>query len=216
MDILSLYKATGPVAKTVLLVLLGFSLYSWAIIAAKYFFLKKVKSQNRRFHYWFKRAKNLSEVETLARRDSCMLAEIFLSGYNAVRRKRVVSLEGLERELYKSSSQEIEKLEAYLSFLAITASSAPFIGLFGTVWGIMNSFREIGIKKTASLVAVAPGIAEALITTAAGLFAAVPAVIAYNYFSSQIKQISNEVDGFIMEVINLIEANLERNEEKKV
>ncbi len=216
MDVISLYKATGPVAKLVLLVLMGFSLYSWAIIAAKYFFLKKVRAQNRRFHYWFRKAKSLSEVEALARRDSCMLGEIFLSGYLAVKRRKVVSLEGLERELYKSSSKELEKLEAYLSFLAITASSAPFIGLFGTVWGIMNSFKEIGIKKTASLVAVAPGIAEALITTAAGLFAAVPAVIAYNYFSSQIKQIASDVEGFIMEVINLIEAHLESHAEKKI
>jgi len=115
------------------------------------------------------------------------------------------NLESINRALIKASNKEVTRLEKMMSFLATTGSATPFIGLFGTVWGIMDSFQEIGIQKTASLQTVAPGIAEALIATALGLFAAIPAVIAYNYYLHRIKEIILEMEDFSIEFISITE-----------
>lgn len=142
------------------------------------------------------------------------MAFIFLAGYkelsyisksNPENGLTSSKLENINRSLTKASNQEISRLEKMMSFLATTGSITPFIGLFGTVWGIMDAFNKIGIARTASLDSVAPGIAEALIATAAGLFAAIPAVIAYNYFLSRIKEIITEIEDFSLEFLNISE-----------
>jgi len=206
MDVIALYSQTTLVAKLVIFTLLAFSFYSWAIIIAKFFFLKAVKKENNLVKRIIFKARTIKDMEAIARRYSnSSFSRIFRNVYDAIRNKRIGTMESLERALVQELTDEIKRLESYVSFLAITASSAPFIGLFGTVWGIMNAFHQIGLKKTASLVAVAPGIAEALITTAAGLFAAVPAVIFYNYFSAKIKDLAQEAENFSNEILIMAE-----------
>ncbi len=154
------------------------------------------------------------------------VARIFRTGYEELkkiverRRKRKIFSRNIERECIERSlkgaiSYELARFEKNLPFLATTGSTAPFIGLFGTVIGIMNSFREIGRIGTASLAVVAPGIAEALIATAFGLFAAIPAVIAYNYFVNKLKIFRTEMEGFSLEFLNLIERFVEYESEKE-
>ncbi len=216
MSIVSLYQQTSLVAKLVLLILLFFSFYSWAIIIAKYIYLKAVRRENNLVKRVLYRAKSIKELDAISRRyPSSSFSRVFREVYRGIKNKRIGTMDSLERALMQELSQEVRRLESYVSFLAITASSAPFIGLFGTVWGIMNAFHQIGIRKSASLVTVAPGIAEALITTAGGLFAAVPAVIAYNYFSAKIRVLSDEAENFSQEFLNLAE-RFSSNEEKKI
>ena len=213
MNVLSLYAQTTLVAKLVLLTLLAFSFYSWAIIVAKYLFLNAVRRENEEVKRILFRARDMKDFQKIARRFTrSSFSRIFMGINEDIKSKRISSLEALERALFQRLSEEINRLESYVSFLAITASSAPFIGLFGTVWGIMNAFHQIGVQKTASLVAVAPGIAEALITTAAGLFAAVPAVIFYNYFSAKIRKLSQEAENFSNEIL-IVAERLTRNAE---
>ncbi len=215
MDVIALYSQTTLVAKLVILILLAFSFYSWAIIIAKFFYLKAVKRENALVKRIIFKAKTIKDLDAIARRfPNSSFSRIFKNVYGAIRNKRIGTMESLERALIQELTDEIKRLESYVSFLAITASSAPFIGLFGTVWGIMHAFHQIGVKKTASLVAVAPGIAEALITTAAGLFAAVPAVIFYNYFSAKIKDLAQEAENFSNEVLILAE-RLTKNAEEE-
>ncbi len=214
MNILSLYAQTTLVAKLVIFILIGFSFYSWAVIIAKYLFLNAVRKDNEEVRKVLFKARDMKDFQKIARRfPRSSFSRIFTGINEDIRVKKISSLESLERALLQRLAEEINRLESYVSFLAITASSAPFIGLFGTVWGIMNAFREIGEKKTASLVAVAPGIAEALITTAAGLFAAVPAVIFYNYFSAKIRRLSQEAENFSNEIL-IVAERLTRNAEE--
>ena len=138
------------------------------------------------FHVGFKELAYLKKSS----RSSCLTSE---------------NLESINRALIKASNKEVIRLEKMMSFLATTGSASPFIGLFGTVWGIMDSFQEIGIQKSASLQTVAPGIAEALIATALGLFAAIPAVIAYNHYLHRIKEIISEMEDFSIEFISIAE-----------
>jgi biopolymer transport protein TolQ len=146
---------------------------------------------------------------------------VFLSGYNELNYQlkargsgeggesdaRIQNLEAVARSLVRASNAEILKLESRLSFLATTGSATPFIGLFGTVWGIMAAFQRIGVTQAANISVVAPGVSEALIATAAGLAAAIPAVIFYNYFVNWVKRLSTQMDDFSLEYLNIIERN---------
>jgi len=219
----------GLMVKFVLLLLLCFSVISWAIIWLKYRTISKVKKENDQFLDAYVKSNKLADIyaETKKYPDST-LAEIFRSGYGELIkitkavRERVVSretgaqdetgfelrgIDNIERSLNRASSGETDKLEKALGFLATTGSACPFIGLFGTVWGIMDTFKDIGARGSATLAVVAPGISEALIATAAGLAAAIPAVIFYNYYTNKVKSLSMEMDAFATELVNIIERN---------
>lgn len=223
--IANLVTQSGIVAKVVLGVLLLFSLLSWAIILKKYFVFKRARRRSSQFLRLFRRSQKLSEIsagcEPLR---GAPLTELFLSGYQELqgqmmmttspgtgqstgRNPSLKSLECVRRALLRGASAELSKLEKKLNWLATTGTVTPFIGLFGTVWGIIDAFEGLGTAGSASLKAVAPGIAEALITTAAGLFAAIPAVIFYNHFLHQLKDLAASMDDFSLEFLNLTERN---------
>lgn len=215
----SMVLAAGPVAKTVLIILLIMSVISWAIIVFKYVSYKRMEKSADRFMDAFAGVKTLNEAyEETRGAPVSYLKSIFDVGYKtAMRRKTAapeqesethVSLDIIERAMRKVTLVEVNRLEDLLSFLASTGSASPFIGLFGTVWGIMSAFRSIGITESASLAVVAPGISEALITTAMGLFAAIPAVLAYNYFERRIKVFMDDMDAFIIEMLNKFERHI--------
>jgi biopolymer transport protein TolQ len=208
----------GPVSLTVLLILLAFSLVSWAIIFSKWTTLRKAESHSEAFLDIFRRSKKFSEVHGVCHQlRTSPLVGLFLAGYNELnyqlkskeseREARVHNLESVARSLVRASNTEMMKLEKRLAFLATTGSATPFIGLFGTVWGIMNAFQRIGAIQSANIAVVAPGVSEALIATAAGLAAAIPAVIFYNFFLTWIKRLGTQMDDFALEYINIIERN---------
>jgi biopolymer transport protein TolQ len=215
MNIIRLITDASAVVQLVLLILLFFSVFSWAIIFYKRKTLRAASSQSQRFLRAFRRSKNLSEVNEAAKKyQGSPLANMFLSGFkelahtsrsNPQDSENPPKLESLNRVLTKASNAEISRMEKMMSFLATTGSVTPFIGLFGTVWGIMDSFNRIAILRSPSLQTVAPGIAEALIATAVGLFAAIPAVIAYNHFLHRIKDFVTEMEDFSLEVLNIAE-----------
>lgn len=186
-----------PIVKSVLFILLFFSVYSWAIILFKFVFLRRVESENDRFTHAFRRRKNMDDIVRAMRYSP--MANLY--------RSLMDEPPGTEREEYRRVLKRLESLEAakmerHLNFLATTGSASPFIGLFGTVWGIMNSFRGIGASGAATLAVVAPGIAEALVATAAGLAAAIPAVIAYNYYISRVRRVAIEMEDFDQELVD--------------
>lgn len=194
LTVIDLIKQIGFVGKSVLLILLFFSVFSWTVIFYKWKVFKGIKKENQKFFEAFLNSNGVKELFSLAKRfELSPIASLYRGVYTEVQRKNPPNLEVIVR---KYLSEEANKVGSYLGFLATTGSTTPFIGLFGTVWGIMDAFRSIGIKGSASLATVAPGIAEALLATAAGLFAAIPAVIAYNYFTSQANKIVNEVESF--------------------
>lgn len=215
MNFFRLIVDASIVVQLVLLVLVFFSVFSWAIIISKRRTLKSAFSKSRKFLAVFRKSNNLFEVNEASRKyKASPLAVIFQSGYkelvqltksNPQRTLTPTKLESINRALGKASNQEISRLERMMSFLATTGSVTPFIGLFGTVWGIMDAFLQIGIVRSASLDTVAPGIAEALIATAAGLFAAIPAVIAYNHFLHRINDVITEMDDFSLEFLGIAE-----------
>jgi biopolymer transport protein TolQ len=215
-EVWQLLADTGLVARIVLLILLFFSVLSWAIIFRKHQSYKAARRASREFLKVFRSSKKLSDI-----RASCQvlkaspLVEVFLAGYREIENQatmsenpgkpRIRSLEAVQRSLQIASSAELTRMEQWLSWLATTGSVTPFIGLFGTVWGIIDAFRGLGTAGTASLRSVAPGISEALITTAAGLFAAIPAVVAYNQFVQRIKEFGAMMDDFSLEFLNMTE-----------
>jgi biopolymer transport protein TolQ len=212
--VLELVWNAGPVAKFVLAVLALFSVVSWALIVEKWWQLRRVRSQTLGFLKTFREGRRGPALQSMAKkfRDS-PLAQIYAAGYQeAVDGDDLdegddVSddrLNAAQRAMRRSAGLEIAQLERYLPFLATTASATPFIGLFGTVWGVMSAFQGIGSQGSASLAVVAPGISEALIATAAGLAAAIPAVIAYNYFVNRVKHWATEMDGFSLELLNVM------------
>ena len=214
MDYLRLMVNASPVVQLVLLILVFFSVFSWAVIFFKRKTLKSASAQSKKFLKVFRRSKDLSEVNQAAKRyKASPLAALFRSGYKELTflskspelTLNSERLESINRALAKASNQEISNLEKMMSFLATTGSVTPFIGLFGTVWGIMDAFNKIGILRSASIQTVAPGIAEALIATAAGLFAAIPAVIAYNHYLHRIKNIITEIEDFSLEFLGIAE-----------
>ena len=212
---------SGLVAQTVLLLLLSFSLASWAIIILKYFSIKKARANSHEFLDVFWKLKNFDQIFEISKRyHSSPLAQIFLKGYHELQLLKKpgeseyhsaklgeFGFESLEHTLRKASRSQMANLESLIPFLATAGSTSPFIGLFGTVVGIMNSFAQIGLQGSASLATVAPGMAEALVATAAGLLVAIPAVIAYNYFSTRVRSLSIEMDTFARDFINIAKHN---------
>jgi biopolymer transport protein TolQ len=215
MNVLRYILEASFIVQLVLLILVFFSVFSWAIIFYKRRTIKTAFSQSDKFLRAFRKSKNLAEVNDAARKyHGSPLVSLFQAGFkelshlsrsNPNNSLNLAKLESLSRVLTKASNAEISRLEKMMSFLATTGSVTPFIGLFGTVWGIMDTFIKIEIFRSASLTAVAPGIAEALIATAAGLFAAIPAVIAYNHFLHRIKDLITTMEDFSLEFLNIAE-----------
>ena len=221
----SLIVKSGPIAHVVLLILLFFSVLSWAIIFRKARFYKEVEGQSRQFYERFRRTSSLSSLYRECQDyPKSPLAGIFKSGYQELNHQigssnpslgspeatkeqmpSLKSLNGLQRTLQKTAQTEMTTLEHSLTWLATTGSVTPFIGLFGTVIGIINAFQGLGEGATTTIQAVAPGISEALVATAAGLFAAIPAVIAYNHFVNRLKVFGVEMDDFSAEFLNTVE-----------
>jgi len=227
--VLDLVLTAGPVAKFVLLVLGVFSVLSWGIILHKLWHFHRISSQTARFLEIFRRSSKFSEVHAVCQSFSASpLAGIFQAGYAELKtqlqdpaqahqtaaapgtpppRPMLKSLSAVDRALLRAAAVEVTNIERRLSILATTASITPFIGLFGTVWGIMTSFQRIANVGSTSLGIVAPGIAEALIATAAGLFAAIPAVYFYNHFVADVKRMISTMDDFSLEFLNIAERN---------
>ncbi len=211
-EILELVSNTGAVAKFVLLALLAFSLVSWAIILTKWSLLRRARVQSGRFVRAFRKAQRLQDIAAVAGQfRPSPLVGVFEGGFEEYRRQlsgpgaMLRSLTAVQRGMQIGASEEITRLERNVPWLAITAAVTPFVGLFGTVWGIIDAFHGLGTAGAATLRAVAPGISEALITTAAGLAAAIPAVIAYNLIGSSIREFAARSDDFALEVLNAVE-----------
>ncbi|MGA2369039.1 MAG: MotA/TolQ/ExbB proton channel family protein [Candidatus Korobacteraceae bacterium] len=207
-EISGLIESSGLVAKTVLVILLLFSLGSWAIIFSKWGLLRRARVQSNRFMRMFRKSERLNDVAAVVDqfRPSPLVA-VFEGAYNELRKQASYPLRmtALQRATQIASSEELTRLESRLPWLATTGAVTPFIGLFGTVWGIIDAFHGLGTAGSATLRAVAPGVSEALITTAAGLFAAIPAVIAYNMFTQHIREFGARMDDFSLELINEVE-----------
>lgn len=215
----------GPIAKLVLLTLMGFSVICWALIFEKARQFRRASRETARFLKAYREARRFSVVAGAAKKlRASPVARVYHAAYQelggtgnplpdlmdapideAEEGLAPDRLDSLRRAMQRVMASEVERLERYLPFLATTASAAPFIGLFGTVWGIMTSFHSIGQQGSANLAVVAPGISEALIATAAGLAAAIPAVMAYNYYVNKVRHWSTEMDNFSLELLNLME-----------
>lgn len=217
--------ASSPVAKAVLVVLLIFSVASWAIVLSKAIAFRQAERQTASFLEVFRRSTKFSEVQAACKSlEGSPLVGLFQAGYAEINaqlkqpaaagsssatlvRPMLRSLTAVDRALLRASSAELTKLETRVTFLATTASITPFIGLFGTVWGIMAAFQGIGAQGSTDLSVVAPGISEALVATAFGLFAAIPAVYFYNLFTTRVKTLASEMDDFSLEFLNICERN---------
>ncbi|HEX3033547.1 MAG TPA: protein TolQ [Thermodesulfobacteriota bacterium] len=228
-NVLDLITTAGPVVKFVLAILIFMSLVSWAIIFSKFFVLRKAERRSDKFLDLYNSSSNFGNLYASTKNLGGPVADLFRAGYTEllkIRRTRgsvpsqnpesranpeivmpeLGVSELVERELKKTMSSEVSRLESSLIFLATTGSTAPFIGLFGTVWGIMTSFIGLASREgVPTLQAVAPGIAEALIATAVGLAAAIPAVVAYNYFVNRVRRISIVMESFSAEFLNVVE-----------
>lgn len=212
--VLELILSAGPVAKAVLAILVAFSIVSWALIVEKWWQFRRVRRQTLAFLKVFREGRQPAQVVAAARKfRESPLAQLYVAAYQELAGLEELLDDGDEgaqrleiaaRAMRRAAALEVSRLERYLPFLATTASAAPFIGLFGTVWGVMAAFHGIGQQGSASLAVVAPGISEALIATAFGLGAAIPAVIGYNYFVNRVKHWATEMDGFILDLLNLL------------
>jgi biopolymer transport protein TolQ len=215
MSILSLVTNASLLVQAVMAGLLAISIASWTVIFRKYFQIRAARVATDRFEAEFWRGGDLNALYAKAAEqtgDHGPLARIFEAGmreYLKNRQQKPVDtgamLEGSRRAMRAAYQREMDALESHLAFLASAGSVSPYIGLFGTVWGIMNSFRGLANVKQATLAAVAPGIAEALVATAIGLFAAIPAVVAYNRFAYDIERMSNRFDTFVEEFSNILQ-----------
>jgi biopolymer transport protein TolQ len=220
--VIGLLSHLGPVGIAILVTLGIFSLLSWAIIIYKGIALHRAHSQSETFLQVFRKSNKFSEVNSICvQLKASPLVGVFQAGYvelnqqvrggsqgnpaTAPAKPTVKSLESLSRALARAATVEATRLERRVSFLATTASVSPFIGLFGTVWGIMIAFADIGNMGSANLAVVAPGISEALVNTAAGLLAAIPAAVFYNLFSSRIRVLTSMMDDFALEFLNIVE-----------
>jgi biopolymer transport protein TolQ len=216
LEVWDLVLSSGPLPKAVLAILLAFSLASWAIILSKWASFSRARSSNRSFLRAFRKAPALDTIAAASEQfRTSPLVAVFDFGYSEVSRQMksrgsVTNPLALERTLQLGMSEEITRLERNMSWLATIAGVSPFIGLFGTVWGIIDAFQQLSTAGSASLRAVAPGISEALITTAMGLFVAIPAYIFYNVFGSSIKEFGARMEDFQLEFLNLTERSLER------
>jgi biopolymer transport protein TolQ len=222
-----LHLVTSLPARVVLGLLLLFSVASWGLILYKLLSFNRIQSQSIRFLEIFRRSTKFSEVQAVCQSlNDSPLVGIFLAGYAEVNlqlrqpappvtpvpvtpasRPTLKSLNAVDRALLRASNVEVNKLEKRVTFLATTAAVTPFIGLFGTVWGIIGAFQGIAESGSTSLGVVAPGIAEALVTTAAGLAAAIPAVYFYNLLTQRVKVFASEMDDFSLEFLNIVERN---------
>lgn len=227
LDLVHLVAEASIVNQAVLLILVLFSVVSWAIILYKLWAFNRAERQSNAFLEVFRRSSKFSEVQAVCKTLSdSPLVGVFQAGYAELNtqlraagtpggsgvaatagRPQLRSLPSLDRALLRASSVEVNRLESRVTFLATTASITPYIGLFGTVWGIMGAFQGIGQTGSTNLGVVAPGIAEALIATAAGLFAAIPAVYFYNHLTSRVKLLASEMDDFALEFLNISERN---------
>jgi len=219
-----MFWTAGLVVKFVMLLLLGFSLYSWFIIFKKHMLFKTASKLSSRFMETFWQSKNLAAANKSAQElDLCPEASIFKHGYTELQKlsrtqtdssgeetlkTRLAHMDNLQRTMNKAMAQEMHHFGKSLSFLATTGSATPFIGLFGTVWGIMAAFQDIGMRGSATLAVVAPGISEALVATAAGLAVAIPAVVFYNFYSNKLDTLENSMQSFASDFLNLVERDL--------
>jgi biopolymer transport protein TolQ len=210
------FANSGWVGKSVLAILVAFSILSWATMLLVWQRFQRSERASRRFSALFRKAKRLIDVQSaLSSLSSSALVGLFRAGYAEIEAQiahaggaqTIRSLDSVERSLIRASRIEAARLSRFLPFLATTAAATPFIGLFGTVWGIMGAFGEIGATGSTSITAVAPGISEALINTAAGLFAAIPALVAYNAFVQRLRRARGEMEDFTLEFLNLTERN---------
>ncbi len=210
-EIVDLVLQTGPVAKTALLLLIAFSVLSWAVILSKWRQISRARSQSGRFVRAFHKAPRLQDIAPIAEQfRPSPLVGVFESAVVEFKRQMgttggIHNLISIQRAMQIASSEEITRLERNVGWLAITGAVTPFIGLFGTVWGIIDAFHGLGTAGAATLRAVAPGISEALVTTAAGLAAAIPAVIAYNLIIGSIREMAARNDDFTLEMLNMVE-----------
>jgi biopolymer transport protein TolQ len=222
-SIIDMVTHSGVVVQGVLYLLLTFSIVSWGIVLFKLRQIHQARRESEQFAAVFWETKNFSAIHTSAlEMKESPVAQVFRAGYQELMRitrarKQATPVEGeplvndeggvenIERAMRRAIRLQMTRLERGLVFLATTASTTPFVGLFGTVWGIMDAFRGLGVTKTSSIQAVAPGISEALIATAVGLAAAIPAVMAYNYFSRQIRVLTADMENFVAEFLNIAE-----------
>jgi biopolymer transport protein TolQ len=219
-DLWSLAIGSGWVVRLVLLTLVATSIGSWGIALAKGREMRRARRQSARFIDVFWEAKNLSAIQAASSEmKESPVAQVFRAGYQELQRltrlkrgsgeegeeSEFGGLENVQRAMQRARTQEVTRLERGLTFLATTASTAPFIGLFGTVWGIMTAFMGLSATTSSSIQAVAPGIAEALVATAVGLAAAIPAVVMYNRFARQLRVLTAEMDTFGAEFLNIAE-----------
>ncbi len=230
-DVVQMILNAGLMVRFVLLLLLFFSVTSWAIIFHKYRVIRKARKESAYFLDLFWNRQSLSKAFAASKQlQFSPLARVFRIAYLELKKvnasqsasggtekdgattlkQDVAAVDNLKRALRRALNAELTGLNKALSFLATTGNTTPFIGLFGTVWGIMNAFRGIGLRGAASLAVVAPGISEALIATAAGLAAAIPAVVAYNYFNSKVRVLESEMHNFSADFLNLVERELIR------
>ena len=238
-DLIHMISNAGTVVQLVLLLLLFFSVTSWAIIIVKYRYIKRSFNQSTEFTEFFWKSRDLSNAFAKAKQlHGSPLARIFRIGYVELKKTsqtgqpveaessdnsdnnlsintKFAGIDNVKRALRRATNTEMTRMTQMVPFLATTGNTAPFIGLFGTVWGIMNSFSGIGQRGSASLAVVAPGISEALVATAAGLAAAIPAVIAFNFFTNKIRTVETELHSFSADFLNIIERDILRVERKK-
>jgi len=222
LSILHLILNAGIIVQGVLVLLILLSMMSWAIIFNKWKFYRKARSEAEAFSQAFWSGSDMDSILASIPQQypDSPLPNIFQAGYREFIRTRQVTrsesgkitaaggIDGIRRALDAAFSREMEKLSRHLAFLATVGSTAPFIGLFGTVWGIVNAFQSIALTKNTSLIAVAPGIAEALVATAFGLIAAIPAVVAYNKFTSDLKRTGANMEQFSSEFLNIISRHI--------
>jgi len=233
-DLIHMIGNAGLVVQFVLLLLLFFSVTSWTIIVMKYLYLRRAFRESSQFIDYFWKSRDLSDAFSTAKRmSSSPIARTFRTGYLELKKvsqsgggtapvasgqegrslsSQISGIDNVQRALRRAIDMELTRMTQLVPFLATTGSTTPFIGLFGTVWGIMNSFHGIGLRGSASLAVVAPGISEALVATAAGLAAAIPAVIAFNYFMQKIRIIETELRSFSSDFLNIIERDILRTQ----
>jgi biopolymer transport protein TolQ len=226
-NVIDLLRETGYINLAILAILLLLSVVSWAIILQKWLAYRTIERQTATFLDVFRRSSKFSEVQSVCPSlPASPLVGVFQAGYAELNaqfkltggaaasnpgspagRPTLKSLAAVDRALLRASAVEVNKLEKRIPFLATIASAAPFIGLFGTVWGILITFERIGLTGSTNLATVGPGIADALVATAAGLFAAIPAVMAYNHFTTKVKGFASDLDDFSLEFLNIAERN---------
>ncbi len=229
LNFLEIIMGSGIVVQIVLMILVFFSVTSWTIIFMKFRMIKKAYNESVEFNETFWKSRNLAEAYAMAKRlNNSPVARVFKVGYLEIKKisQGIMpenrdagdsglylddsGMDAITRSLRRASTSEITRLNQFVAFLATAGNTAPFIGLFGTVWGIMNSFHSIGLTGSASLAAVAPGISEALIATAVGLGVAIPSVIGFNFFNQKIRVISSEMENFSADFLNIIEHDIMR------